>query len=531
MSRRDILSRRTFLHYSAAAAPAVLLGTGLVAGTEAVASARIRLDPFTLGVASGDPKHSSVVLWTRLAPEPFEPDGTGGMSKRAAPVQLEVAADEHFRRVVHRGTATATAALGHSVHAEVTGLAADRHYWYRFRTGTHLSPVGRTRTTPHPGTAARHLRFAFASCQAWHDGYFTAFDHLADEDLDLVVHLGDYIYERGLKENKRKVNLPSAFDDEAFDLEQYRLRYALYKSEDPLQRAHASFPWIHTIDDHEVENNWAGNDSEADHEPDQDPAVFRRRRAAAFQAMYENLPLRHAQLPAGPEVRLHRRLPYGTLASFTMLDTRQYRSDQPCGDGKSATCTARFSPRQTMLGGAQKKWLLKGFSSSTARWQVLGNQAPMGQTDLDRKKSRTKVYLDPWDGYVAERNEVLRQAHVRGVRNLMVITGDRHQNYAQELKQDYQEPSSRVVGAEFVGTSIASEGDGADLSKEGRRLLAANPHLKFFNEQRGYVRVDVTPKRWQCDFRVIPYVHEPGARIRTRASFVVQDQSPTLHRA
>lgn len=521
------LTRRAFLGCSGAGA-AVLLGTGSVNASEAFAASRPRLNPFTLGVASGDPRHDGIVLWTRLAPEPFLPDGSGGMSARAVTVSYAVATDERFQHVVRRGHAIATATLGHSVHPEITGLEPDRIYWYRFRVGRHLSPVGRTRTAPQPGSSPRKLVFAFASCQSWSDGYYTAYDHLADEDLDLVVHLGDYIYEYGLKDNQRGVQLPAAFDSEAFDLARYRLQYALYKSEGPLQAAHANFPWIHTVDDHEVENNYAGDISEADQESDQDPEVFLRRRAAAFQAMYENLPMRHRQLPRGPAARLHRRIRYGRLADFTMLDTRQYRSDQPCGDGKSATCDARFDPDQTLLGGKQKRWLVNGFSRSPARWQVLGNQAPMGQTDLSASPDRTLVYLDPWDGYVAERNEVLAQAAERGVRNLVVITGDRHENYAQNLKRDYASPSSPIVGTEFVGTSITSGGDGADLTHRGIRLLRANPEMRFFNDQRGYVRVTVTPKRWQTDFRVVSHVTTPGAKIHTRASFVVEDGQPDV---
>jgi alkaline phosphatase D len=523
-------SRRTFLGFGSASV-AVLLGTGAVTASSALAGSRPRLNPFTLGVASGDPRHNSVVLWTRLAPEPFDSDGRGGMSSTSVRVDYEVARNESFRTVVRRGSVIATAALGHSVHPEVSGLLPDRHYWYRFRVGPHLSPVGRTRTTPHPHFSPRRLTFAFASCQSWKDGYYTAYDHLAEEDLDLVVHLGDYIYESGLKKNKRGVDLPSQFDTEADTLARYRLQYALFKSEKPLQRAHAAFPWIQTIDDHEVENNWADEHSQDDDERDQDPAVFRRRRTAAFRAMYENMPLRRAQLPDGPDVRLHRRLSYGSLADFTMLDTRQYRSDQACGDGESASCDARFDSDRTMLGGKQKRWLLNGFSSSRSRWQIVGNQAPMGQTDTDPSARTTSVHLDPWDGYAAERNKVLAAAQDRGVRNLMVITGDRHANYAQDLKRGFDDPQSPVVGTEFVGTSISSGGDGDDMNAEGRDLLAANPHLRFFNAQRGYVRVTVDRQRWRSDFRVVPYVQKPGAPIRTRASFVVEDNRPGLQDA
>ncbi|MDT0344554.1 alkaline phosphatase D family protein [Streptomyces litchfieldiae] len=519
-------SRRGVLGVGGAGAAAVLLGTGAWNASAAYAAPAQGGNPFTLGVASGDPLSDGVVLWTRLAPDPFAADGSGGMPARPVRVEYEVARDERFRSVVRRDSVVATPELGHSVHPEIRGLAPDREYFYRFRTGGEVSPVGRTRTMPAPHSRPRELNFAFASCQAWQDGYYTAYEHMAAEDLDFVVHLGDYLYEYGVATNKRGVTVDARFHGETFDLARYRLQYALYKTEAPLQQAHARFAWIMTIDDHEVENNWASDISQADTEPDQDPAVFRQRRAAAFQAMYENMPLRRQQMPNGPDVRLHRRLSYGRLADLTMLDTRQYRDDQPCGDGTSATCTDRFDENRTLLGAEQREWLLNGFSRSDARWQILGNQAPMGQTDLDASAETTQIFLDPWDGYVADRDRVLAAAQDRGVRNLVVITGDRHQNYAWDLKRDFTDPDSPTVASEFVGTSISSGADGADMTAEGERFLAANPHMKFFNAQRGYVRVNVTEERWRSDFRVLPYVTRPGAPISTRASYVVEDRRP-----
>ncbi|MER5177559.1 alkaline phosphatase D family protein [Streptomyces sp. NPDC002896] len=515
------VSRRQIFGYGGAGAAALMLGTGAWGAGSAYAAPALTGNPFTLGVASGDPLPDGVVLWTRLAPDPFAEDGMGGMPATPVRVHYEVAADERFRRVVRRGSAVATPELAHSVHPEIGGLEPDREYYYRFRVGGEVSPVGRTRTTPAAGSDPRELKFAFASCQAWQDGYFTAYEHMADEDLDLVVHLGDYIYEYGVKTNKRGVTTDPKFHTETVDRARYRLQYGLYKSEAPLQLAHARFPWIMTFDDHEVENNWADEISENN----ENPETFMQRRAAAFQAMYEHAPLRHTQLPQGPDVQMYRRLAYGRLADFTMLDTRQYRDDQPCGDGMSATCTDRFDPDRTLLGGRQRDWVLKGFSHSPARWQILGNQAPMGQTDHDPGPD-TLVWLDPWDGYVAERNRLLAEADARGVRNLVAITGDRHQNYAVDLKRDFADPESRTVGSEFVGTSVTSGGDGSDMTPQGEQFLAANPHMKLFNSQRGYVRVHVDRERWTSDFRVLPYVTRPGAPISTRASVVVEDGVP-----
>ncbi|MBJ8341090.1 alkaline phosphatase D family protein [Antrihabitans sp. YC3-6] len=517
------ISRRKLLGFGTTGAAALLLGTGAASSAKPFTTSRRLGNPFSLGVASGDPTPEGVVLWTRLAPDPFAPDGLGGMPAAPATVEYQVALDDRFTTIVSSGSVLATRQLGHSVHPEIHGLEPDRVYYYRFRVGAEISPVGRTRTTPLPGVGTRELNFAFASCQAWHEGYFTAYEHMAAEDLDLVVHLGDYIYEDGVGRNLRGVAVEPQFYGETFDLARYRLQYSLYKSEAPLQAAHAQFPWIVTMDDHEVENNWAADTSELDIEVDQMPAVFRQRRAAAFQALYEHQPLRSTQMPRGSEMRMHRRIAYGDLAEFTMLDTRQYRDDQACGDGESDRCSDRFSTDRTLLGRPQRDWLLDGFATSSARWNIIGNQAPMGQCDYDTGPA-TDVSLDAWDGYVADRNTVLGRAADLGVNNLVVITGDRHTNYVSELRRDFSDLESPIVAHEFVGTSICSGGDGADMPDGGETLMAASPDIKFVNGQRGYVRVHVDQEAWRTDFRVMPFVQSPGAPISTRASFVVPHQ-------
>ncbi|GAA2095657.1 alkaline phosphatase D family protein [Actinomadura alba] len=528
------VSRRQILGLGGVGAAAVMLGTGVLGGESANAFTSRKSNPFTLGVASGDPAPDGFVLWTRLAPEPFAADGKGGMPATRVKVEYEVATDDRFRHVVRRGAAVATPELGHSVHPEIDGLAPDREYFYRFRANGEISPTGRSKTMPSAGSNPRELDFAFASCQAWQDGYFTAYDHMAAEDLDLVVHLGDYLYEYELTTNKRGVTVPEQFHTETFDLARYRLQYSLYKAEAPLQNAHASFPFIHTLDDHEVVNDWAADTVIAGRHPNPDPAAFAQRKAAAFQAFYENLPLRRAQLPSGPHIRLHRRLAYGRLADFVMIDTRGSRDIQACaygnGTGRSTACAERFDTDRTILGPDQRQWLLDGLSSSRARWQVLGNQVPMLETDWDPGAGKD-VWIDPWDGYVGDRNRILASAQDRDVRNLVVITGDRHQNYAADLKLDFNDPDSPTVASEFVGTSITSGADGADIDALGRTFLAANPHMKFYNAQRGYVRVNVNRERWRSDFRVLPYVTRPGAPISTRASFVVEDRSPGVQSA
>ncbi|MBF6416380.1 alkaline phosphatase D family protein [Nocardia cyriacigeorgica] len=519
------LSRRQLLRIGAAGTATVL------AGAAAASSARFPAprwlgDPFSLGVASGDPTPDGVVLWTRLAPDPLAPDGLGGTPLAPVSVDYEVAEDDQFRRVVSRGTAVATRELGHSVHPEVRGLAADRWYYYRFRAGSATSPVGRTRTAPALGQQMSRMRFAFASCQSWSSGYYTAYDHMSAEDLDLVVHLGDYIYEKSWRLGREGATIPPQLRDEAYDLAGYRLLYAQAKSEQPLQAAHAAFPWLVTMDDHEVDNNWAADAPGLGIDIYRIPALFRTRRAAAFQALYEHLPLRSAQLPSGPDMRLHRRYAFGDLAEFTMLDTRQYRDRQVCGDGGLVTdCAHRFDADRTILGRPQRDWLIDGFGRSPARWQIIGNQVAMSQSDYDPGPD-LDVGTDAWDGYVAERAAVLGAAADQGVRNLVVITGDRHENYAADLRRDPADPATPVVAAEFTGTSISTGGDGADLPHRGRLLLDANPDMKFYNGQRGYVRVELGQQLWRSDFRVLPYVRRPGAPIETRAAFVLEDGRP-----
>ncbi|WP_280347050.1 alkaline phosphatase D family protein [Nocardia neocaledoniensis] len=519
------LSRRQLLRYSVTGSVAAAVGVSAVSSAR-FAAPRTLGDPFSLGIASGEPTPDGVVLWTRLAPDPLAPDGYGGMPINPVTVDYEVAEDERFAKVVARGSAVATRALGHSVHPEISGLAPDRWYFYRFRAGSAISPVGRTRTAPAAGSPTARMRFAFASCQSWSSGYYTAYEHLSAEDLDLVVHLGDYIYESSWVLARRGATLPPQLEGEAVNLTGYRLRYAQAKTEGPLRAAHARFPWLVTFDDHELDNNWAADRPGLGVDVYRLPPLFRRRKAAAFQAMYEHQPMRLAQLPVGPSVHLHRRYRFGDLAEFTMIDTRQYRTPQACGDGSAVLdCADRYATDRSILGAAQRDWLVDGLATSPARWQVLGNQVAMAQSDYDPGPA-VLLGTDAWDGYIADRNTVLGAAADRAAGNLVVITGDRHENYVADLRRDYSVPESPVVATEFTGTSISTGGDGADVTDGGRALLAANPDIIFHNRQRGYARVDLDHRQWRTDFRVVPYVTRPGAPISTRASFVVQEGIP-----
>ncbi|MEV4140970.1 alkaline phosphatase D family protein [Dactylosporangium sp. NPDC049742] len=505
------LHRRTFLGLTGAAGAGAAAAVAGFSAAPAWADPRLADNPFTLGVASGDPLPDGVVLWTRLAPDPVAVDGLGGMPRRVVPVNWQVAEDERFHNVVRAGAEHATPELGHSVHVEVTGLRPGREYYYRFRVGKHLSPIGRTRTAPAYGADRRQLAFAFVSCQNLPTGHFTAYRHLADEDLDLVLHLGDYIYEGPAAGTLGRPHLPAA---EIFSLADYRIRHAQYKTDPDLQLAHARFPWAVTWDDHEVENNYAGDVSE---DPTQSPESFRQRRAFAYQAYYEHLPLRRANIPQGSDMRLYRRLTYGNLAQFNILDGRQYRSDQVPAE--------MDDPSRTMLGATQEKWLLDGLSASTARWNVLGNQTVIAQADRDPGPGK-KLPDDNWNGYAAARQRLFDGVVERGVRNMVVVTGDAHCSMVADLKQNFDDQSSRTVGVEFLGTSITSGGDGSDMDTRGTEWLASNPHMKFYNARRGYVRCLLTHDQMRTDYRIVPFVTQSGAPVSTRASFVVENGRP-----
>jgi alkaline phosphatase D len=371
----------------------------------------------------------------------------------------------------------------------------------------------------------RELNFAFASCQAWQDGYFTAYDHIAADDLDFVVHLGDYIYESGTDAYQPPGgNVRHHVGPEAATLDGYRQRLAQYKTDPDLQAAHAVAPWLAVFDDHEVDNNWAGE------VPEHPEPGFLARRAAAFQAYYENMPLRRSALPRGSDMQLYRRVQWGRLATFHLLDTRQYRDDQACGDRFNTDCPQRTVSTRSITGAEQERWLLDGFTRSRARWDVLGQQVFFSQLDLTPGPLRG-FNPDAWDGYTANRDRIVAGLRDSPVRNAVVLTGDVHAHWAAEIHERFDDPSSATVGTELVATSITSGGDGSEARPETPVLLAENPHIRFFNNRRGYVRTRITPDALRADFQVVPAVSQPDAPVQTRASFVVADRDPTLHPA
>jgi alkaline phosphatase D len=506
-------SRREFLLRAAALAAAL-------PAPQLLAQPKFERNPFTLGVASGYPLADGVVLWTRLAPQPI---AGGGVPPATVEVGWEVAADEAFRKIVRRGKETADPRWAHSVHVDVTGLEPARPYYYRFHAGGAASPIGRTRTAPAPDAAAERLRFAFASCQQYEQGYYCAYRHMAAEDLDLVVHLGDYIYESSWG----RAHVRKHGEEEPLTLADYRNRYALYKSDADLQAAHAAFPWLVTWDDHEVQNDYA-NDRSQHGDPREE---FLDRRAAAYQAYYEHMPLPRRMRPRGPDMQIYTLWNWGTLARLYVLDDRQYRDHQACpregrGGGSNVvplvTCPELQQPGRSILGAAQERWLDEGLAASAARWNVLAQQTIMAQVDR-RIGPEQSFWTDGWDGYPKAREKLLETLASRRIANPVVIGGDVHTAAVSDLKADFNDPKSAVVATELTGTSITSQGL-TPKAIEGWR--AENPHIRYASSaRRGYWAMDLAPQRCTARLRTVnEKAHD--SPVSTSAVCVVEDGKP-----
>lgn len=512
LSRRALIGRATMLAGMALVPP--MLG--------ACVSTRANLGgyPFTLGVASGEPTGDGVVLWTRLAPRPLDPDG--GMGTASADVAWTLYEDAGLTRVVRSGRARADAAFGHSVHVELSGLSPDRPYWYRFVAGGEASPVGRTRTAPALGAAVDRLRACFASCQKYEAGHYAAYRHMVEEAPDIVLFLGDYIYE-GDPGSREAVRLHQ--NPEPIDVAGYRQRYATYKSDPLLQAAHAAAPWVTMWDDHEVVNDYG-----ADRDPEGgDQAAFLKRRAAAYQAYYEHMPLRRSSLPVGPSMSLYRTLDWGALAQFQLIDDRQYRDPRPCGGetgGKLiADCDDRRAPARSLLGKAQEDWLMRTLADSNARWNVLTQQTLFGPMELrDPETMREMRYSsDGWDGYPATRSRIVNRWQEARVSNPLVIGGDIHSFAAGDVHAD---DDGAVVASEFVGGSISSLGMDGAIAK---RIQGLNPRLKTFDStRRGYGRIDIMSARSEFVFQSIDDARVPGSGRSTLAAYAVEHGRPGL---
>jgi alkaline phosphatase D len=525
MAEHAFTDRRRLLAWAGASA------AGLWLPRTSLGQPRFGANPFALGIASGSPLHDSVVLWTRLAGSDARELGTDSVT-----VRWEIAHDEQFARIVQSGQTQALPELAHSVHVEVSGLEPDRWYFYRFMAGDAVSATGRTRTFPAPDAPLQKLRLAYASCQRWEHGYFSAYRHMREENLDAVLFLGDYIYEYpGALNAVRRT--PGGW---VITLGDYRARYALHKSEPDLQAMHAACPWIVTWDDHEVQNDYAGL-SPGNSGPD--VPDFAARRAAAYQAFYEHMPVRASALTqavrglqAGAETRLYSRQRIGRLASLIVLDDRQYRDRHACTAGgrpgssnvDAAACSLLADPARTLLGAAQERWLDASFATAGAGWTIVAQQTLFGQRNLAPGPGRT-FWNDGWDGYPPARQRVTGSLARHRVSDPVLLGGDMHENWVGHVKADYDNPESATLGVEFCGTSITSRSNG---NKHVPAWLAANPHFVFADAQRkGYGVAEFTPKQMTATLRVVDDVTQRDTRIETLARFAVEAGRPRIERA
>jgi len=482
-------------------------------------------DPFALGVASGDPSADGVVLWTRLCPDPFDPDGLGS---QAFEVTYRVAADPAFSRIVRTGRRLASPERAHTVHVDLYGLEPDRDYWYRFEVGGIESPTGRAITLPATGVPKDRLKLAWASCQHFEMGLFAAYRDMIAWDPRLILHVGDYIYESaswGPQYRRHPHANPRTLAD-------YRLHHAVYKTEPDLQAAHAHTSWAFVWDDHEVSNDYAGLEPENP----ADAAGFPARRAAAYRAYLEHMPISRRALLGPDGARLYQRLAFGDLVDLLMLDTRQYRSPRACRDpvnyrSRGVSCPERLASDRTVLGADQERWLGQMLGRDQARWTALVQTTMFARLFQRGPDGVETGYQDSWDGYPAARQQITDRLVQSRVQNPVFLGGDVHAFFANDIRADFGRPDSPVVATEFVGTSISSIAYGYEIYK---RIVDGdgNGHIRFYDDRRrGYGRADVTHTAWTVDFRQIDSVWTQAPSFSTMSSFTVEAGRPGVQPA
>ena len=521
LSRRDVL--RSAFAFSAASIAAALAPRSVLAAP--YAGPRFTGNPFTLGVASGYPRADGFSLWTRLAPEPLQPNGGMSPDHDHVHVGWEVADDMAFRNIVAKGAKRAVPELAHSVHVDVRGLNSGRWYFYRFTSGNEVSRIGRTRTAEAAGQGVDRLRFAVGSCQHYEQAFFSAHRHLVGEHLDLMLFVGDYIYESNWGDDLVRRHVGPESDT----LARYRVRHAQYKTDQDLQALHAVVPWAFTWDDHEVDNDYASDQSEH-----LDPA-FLLRRAAAYQAFFEHMPMPLTMRSNARDMRIYDTLDFGKFARFYLIDNRQYRTPQVCPDpykGGGSTdvlpsqCPEINDPTRSMIGQAQERWLDQSFAESGAQWNVLTQQTIFSRFGTLRD-GEMSAWTDGWDGYPATRERVLASIEKHKLRNPLILGGDIHAAVIADVHRDPDRIESPVLAAEFCSTSVASQGWTEDMFNP---RIPMNPHVKFGNTtKRGYIVFEADAKGCDARLRVLDDEKQRDTGISTLASFHVEDGKPGVN--
>jgi alkaline phosphatase D len=503
---------------SATTSVAADTSTTVAAVTTPTLPAGVVGDVFTLGVAAGDPDDGSVILWTRLAPSPLQTGG--GMPATPVDVEWQVATDDAFADVVRAGIATALPEYAHSLHVPVE-LSYGTVFRYRFRIGDQISAVGRASVLPPATAAVDRVRLAMATCQDYTSGYYAAHRAIAAEpDLDLVLFLGDYIYEfaqpDGTTEADR-VNLgpvPVTLDD-------YRARYARYKTDPDLQAAHAAAPWLMIWDDHEVENDYEDDQAGPGY-----PDDVATRRIGAYQAWWEHLPVR-IDPPTDGRARIYRDAAYGDLLRLYLLDVRQNGDPIPCRDTSTLdvgpTCAEREDPSRYLLDPDQEAWAIDALGASTARWNAVAQGVMIAGLDTRSPDTPATYYLESWDGWPAARTRFVNQIAASGARNPVVLTGDYHASFVNDVRADPADLTLPVVATEFLVTAISTFTFPEDFT-------AQNPQVRYFEPTNGYALCTVTPQMWRTEFKYVSDVKDPSATVSTGATFVVDDGGVTANR-
>lgn len=502
-----MLDRRQILRGATSLAAMRFLAAGAMAAP--VVRPRLTINPFALGVASGEPAQDGFVLWTKVV----------GLDTDCAP-GFEIAHDENFQKIVRKGQIAAPAARGGAVHLEIGGLELGRPYFYRFHLGDAVSRTGRTMTI---AKNPESVRLALTSCQHWEQGWFSAYADMMAKDVDAVLQVGDYIYEKsfGAGPDVRRFGTsePRTLDD-------YRARYALYRTDPHLAAAHAAIPFIVTWDDHEVENDYAGGLGVET----ADPVRFLERRAAAYQAYFEYMPLRPSVLRAGGEVRLFRKLDWGNLATLHVLDSRQYRTPHPCataevrGGQVVRNCAQATDPAATMLGAHQESWLSKNLARETVPWSLIVQQTLFSRLFLPG--GGQPHYSDIWDGYTATRDRTVTALSQPAVRNAVVLGGDVHSFWLNDIKKDFDRGASPTVATEIVTSCLASRNGPEALFGPAKSL---NPHVRFLDNTRaGYTLLDLTPERMKIDMRAVASLTDPASPCTSLGQYAVEDGRPGI---
>ncbi len=520
------LRRREFLVGGAAVGAAVALPLNYAAMARSASFPAAKGGKFAHGVSSGFPTSKAITLWTRLS----ELDRTSRLT-------VEVAKDKDFRKVVKRAQVTAGKHQDYTVHERITGLKPGEQYYYRFETKDKNSQVGKFRTLP-PADSKQPLKIAYFSCQDYEAGYFNAQAAMAKEDLDLVICLGDYIYEHTYYDGPadREDTTGTNDDGDVQTLAEFREKYHFYQADKQLQALHAAHPWVTIWDDHEVEDNYAGDEADS---KQTDPHLensgyprrvpFQRRRRNGYKAYFEAHPRLQQKGMTADQIYGSVRL--GGLAELFLTDQRQYRDPQPCEDGILTPCPEADEPGRTFLGQDQKKWFKKAVPASSAKWKLWASELMV--MSVDAPAQGQAAILDSWDGYQAERGEILTKWKDDGLENLVVLTGDIHTFIAGNLTTTGRQGGD-PIGVELVGGSATSLGLpeylGVPSSVLDALRVAADPHITYADfDRRGYAVLSVDKDKIKCEYKAVDALTKGATATTKIAEFQVDSGDPTLH--